>query len=93
MKGLLPDEIRLRRRPTSLEALFNRGLAAGGLATLESILGSAGALWPRYVDPRWMERALTRLGLGAAGPESVLPWQCAVVELWHGRACGESRRV
>lgn len=93
MKGLLPDEIRLRRRPTSLEALFRRGLSSGGLSALETILGSSDALWPRYVDARWMTRAIPRLRTRATGPEAVLPWQCAVVELWHARACGAYPRV
>lgn len=93
MQGLLPDEIRRRRRPTSLEALFDRGLSEGGLSALESILGSANALWPRFVDARWMTRAIPRLRAGATGPEAVLPWQCAVFELWHARACGASPPV
>lgn len=86
MKGYLPQEIRLRRQPTSLRALFDRGLAGRGLQALESVLWSPGALWPRFVDAQWMARVVPgRLRTGPSGAEPVVPWQCAVVELWRER--------
>jgi asparagine synthase (glutamine-hydrolysing) len=86
MKGYLPDEIRLRRRPTSLQALFDRGLAGRGLQALASVLWSPGALWRRFVDADWMsEVVLGRLRTGTNGAESLVPWQGAVVELWKRR--------
>jgi asparagine synthase (glutamine-hydrolysing) len=83
MRGHLPDEIRLRRRPTSLRELFDRGIAEA-LPALERTLALPDATWPRYVDARWIAKVVPgRLRKGVDGAEAVVPWQCAVMGLWE----------
>ena len=87
--GLLPDPVRLRRRPTSLLPLCARGLVEREAATVESLLGAPDALWPRYVRRDWLARVFPgRLAARADGLESVVAWRCICAELWRRAATG-----
>lgn len=84
LAGVLPEPIRLRRRPTSLLPLAARGLLEREAATLAALLHSPDALWPRYVRPDWLARVpAERLRAGQDGAELVVSWLCLCLELWR----------
>lgn len=84
MKGLLPETVRLRRRPNSLVPLCTRGLVEREMATVRGLLDAPDAVWPRYVRPEWLREAFPgRFQNPIDGVELVIPWQCVCVELWQ----------
>ncbi|HEX2254787.1 MAG TPA: asparagine synthase-related protein, partial [Thermoanaerobaculia bacterium] len=84
MRGVLPEPVRRRRRPTTLYPLFLRGIEREHEA-VRALLGRRDALWPRYVRREWLDRA----GPGAAGTGdgigSVVLWRCLCLEAWRSR--------
>ena len=79
----LPPEIPARELPTLLTPLFNRGLRERGAMRAHELLGSPGAMWPRWVDRDWLSDVVRD------GPrreiDDVVWWQCAAFELWRVR--------
>jgi len=87
MRGLLPDRVRFRGRPTSYLPLYNRGFFERERATVRAILDSPDAWWPRFVRREWLEAAVRRpLQPSDDGSAAVVPWLCVVVELWRRTA-------
>lgn len=80
-KGVLPESIRLRTRPSSLAPLFNRGLFEREWSTAQAILKSSDAGWQRYVRSDWLLDE-KRLRSGANGAEALVPWWCISMQLW-----------
>jgi asparagine synthase (glutamine-hydrolysing) len=84
MKGILPDRVRLRVRPTSYLPLYNRGFFERERATVRSLLDDPGAWWPRLVRRDWLAAATrTPLRPNDDGATAVVPWFCVVIELWR----------
>jgi asparagine synthase (glutamine-hydrolysing) len=89
--GLLPPEIPARVEPTLLTPLFRRGVFERERVTVQRILDTSDAVWPRFVDRRRIEEILR---IGPRRPlDEVLLWHCLGFESWvrrHGWM-GESR--
>jgi asparagine synthase (glutamine-hydrolysing) len=84
MKGLLPESVRLRPRPTSIIELGTRGLVEREGTALTAVLAPDDAVWRRFVGADWLERALLRRSRpGWNGPDLVVPWLAILVELWN----------
>jgi asparagine synthase (glutamine-hydrolysing) len=96
--GVLPSEIPARTEPTLLTPLFRRGIFEREGRTVRNILHSNHAVWPRFVDPRYVEEVLRN---GPRRPlDEVVLWHCIGFETWiarHGWAAasrlGETRSV
>ncbi len=86
MAGILPERVRLRKRPSSLMPLAVRGLAERELETATALLTSPDAEWPRYVRPAWLSEAFPgNLHRRIDGISSVIPWRCICWEIWRRR--------
>lgn len=82
LEGWLPDSILERTEPTLLNPLFDAGLRRRNRKAVEELLGSKEALWPRYVEKRWLEDSLR----GSISPAlDVVLWNCVSLELWLRR--------
>jgi hypothetical protein len=85
MKGVLPEAVRRRRRPSTLFPLTVRGLAEREVATVREVLWNPEALWPRYVRRQWMQSGFPReMVRGRDGLSSFVAWRCVTFELWRG---------
>jgi asparagine synthase (glutamine-hydrolysing) len=84
MEGLLPDVVRLRRRPTSLFALYRRGMVEREHERIQHLLAEPDAMWRRHVYPHQLLRVLPRvIADGSDGPAGLVPWYCAYMEVWR----------
>lgn len=88
----LPPEVQASRSDRGrLDALFRRGIFERERGNLLRLLDRQDAVWRRYVDPRWVRRAVDRgCGTGdrngcGGGLEAVILWSCANAESWHRR--------
>jgi len=81
MRGLLPEEIRLRQSKTSFAPLFRRGIEDREKGFVLELLQSPSRLWDRYVDRSWLFSS--KLG-EEPWPEKRLfvLWLCICFELW-----------
>ncbi|HVN75237.1 MAG TPA: asparagine synthase-related protein [Thermoanaerobaculaceae bacterium] len=87
MRGILPERVRLRKRPTSYLPLYNRGFFEREHATVRALLDDPDAWWPRFVRRDWLENAIRRpLRVRDDGVAAAVPWLCVVVELWRRTA-------
>jgi len=92
MRGILPDRVRLRRRPTSYLPLYNRGFFERERGTVQTLLQDPDAWWPRFVRREWLENAIRRpLRLRDDGVAAAVPWLCVVVEMWRRTASPAER--
>lgn len=83
LKGWLTDSILQRTEPTLLTPLFEAGLRGQNRQIVEELLGSHDAVWPRYVDPSWVNRSLRE----AISPAlDVVLWHCVSFEIWRRRS-------
>ena len=87
MRGLLPEEVRLRPAKTSLHAAFSRALMTLGRAELDAILNERLALASDYLDVGALQAAYAeakqRLDLHGRPGRSVMPfWQAALLVRW-----------
>jgi asparagine synthase (glutamine-hydrolysing) len=90
MAGVLPETVRRRRHPSSLHPLCRRGLVEREAATVDTLLRSPRALWPRYVRPDWLAAAHPRLfAERRGGAAAVVVWRCICLELWSRRRSSE----
>lgn len=80
--GWLPDSILNRTEPTLLTPLFERGLRQENRGLVEGLLESEDAIWPHYVERRWIEDSL-RESISPA--LDVVLWHCVSFELWRQR--------
>lgn len=85
-EGWLPDEVRLRRRPSDLGPLFARGIGEREHATVRRLLfGDGPRLWQGRVDPALLERFLDTARTGGSGMPTLIFWHCVAAELWARR--------
>ncbi len=86
MRDVLPESVRLRRRPTSLLPLCARGLIERESGPVAALLAAPDAIWPRYVRSDWLSEGFPRLlGDGVLSLETVVAWRCLCMELWAAR--------
>ena len=90
MKGILPERIRTRHRPTSLMPLFLRGVAEKEVTTIRRLLQRPERMWPQYVRADWLAQAVP--GRLPAEAEELIIWLCVCVELWHKQEEGIARK-
>ncbi len=83
MRGILPEIIRTRRRPTSLTSLFFRGVEQEQ-AILEPIFENFNSAWADYVQADWILRHWNAdVTPENDGPAALVPWLCFSFDLWH----------
>ncbi|HKI86754.1 MAG TPA: asparagine synthase-related protein [Thermoanaerobaculia bacterium] len=94
-EGLLPDALRRRRVPTSLEALFKRGFVGAGNERIRRTLLVPDAWWRDFLPSEVVERVLaSRDGRREITRETLAVWSCVGLELWRrnrARSSGASR--
>jgi asparagine synthase (glutamine-hydrolysing) len=83
MRGVLPEEVRTRRHPTSLQPLFARGLGERARREAEDSLFDKDALWRPYVREEWLRETFPRCLSGPDGAGLVAVWRCICVEQWR----------
>ena len=83
MKGILPEIIRARPRPTALLPLYKLGLQKEQ-HVIQSCLQDPHAVWPQYVNAEWL-RAHWQINAPAeqVGTESMIAWLCVSFESWY----------
>jgi asparagine synthase (glutamine-hydrolysing) len=87
MRGMLPEEARMRAGKTSLAALFRRGVGERERKTVEALLRTGRPLWQRFVRPEWVERAGP--GRREREIEELVLAHCALFGRWlDNHACG-----
>jgi len=92
MRDLLPEGVRRRRRRSSLYPLFRRGVAERERRTVEALLDSPQAWWPRYVRSSWLRGFYPeRVTAEVDGAGALVLWQCLTLELWRRRIDGSFR--
>jgi asparagine synthase (glutamine-hydrolysing) len=80
MRHRLPAAVVDRRGKTSFTALFNHGVYSGAADQVRRLLCRSTAVWPDYVDRRWL---LTGLESGRKHPlYNMVLWSCICLELW-----------
>ncbi len=83
MKGILPEEIRLRRDRTTFVTLALKGLQIHEWSKVRNLLSSPQVVERGYVDPSWL---CNRLDTGFdLSPDSLLLWRILCLELWLQR--------
>jgi asparagine synthase (glutamine-hydrolysing) len=84
-QGLLPEAVRQRRRPTTLEPLFWQGVLERERPFVEDLLLGVGPkLWERYVELAPL-RAAVRGETGNNALPAWVVWRCIAAELWARR--------
>lgn len=79
MQGFLPEVIRTRPRPTSMESLYKRGRDREK-NLLQSLLDDPESPWRKYVAPNWLSKNLDTI---IDGSEGLVPWLCISYETWY----------
>jgi asparagine synthase (glutamine-hydrolysing) len=83
MRGILPESIRMRQNPTSLEALFHRGVEREA-TVLETCFTDPQAAWRKFVRADWLvNNWKVLLAPDRAGAEVLVPWVCVSNETWY----------
>lgn len=84
--GLVPDELRLRTRKSSFDALFHDSLASDDLEPARRLLGARDARIGAYVDHERFRRALLDPAPPAPGPGrqqwALWVWRALTAECW-----------
>lgn len=89
MKGILPEIIRTRPRPTALLPLYQRGLQREALKIQEN-LRNPRSIWPQFVKSDWLyENVKVELPVELVGTESMIAWLCVSFESWYKCATSE----
>jgi asparagine synthase (glutamine-hydrolysing) len=83
MRGILPEEVRLRTASTPLLGLYRRGMLEREHATLARLVDQPGAAWRRFVKEGSLlaSRSVSTLG-GRDQVLLLLPFACASYEMW-----------
>src|SRR5262249_1799089 len=86
MKGILPESIRTRRQPNSLEPLYCRGVEREN-SLLRQSFENPDSLWRKFVRADWLlKRWNAVLPEDQDGAQAVVPWLCVSFESWHKSA-------
>lgn len=83
MKGLLPENVRLRRRRTSFAPLALRGLKEREWDKVQTIMREPLVVKRGYIDSNWLAERLTK-GFDLS-PDSGLLWRSLCLEMWLQR--------
>lgn len=87
-RGLLPEAVRRRRRPSTLLPLCRRGLVEREAERAAALL-AAPVLWHNFVRRDWLDQVYPdRLVTYRDGLESVIPWRCICSTLWQQQIGG-----
>ena len=82
LKEKLPEEIRLRRRNTTLLPFYTYGLEKER-SRLESVLSRRDAAWEPYVSRSWLSKSFQAFPNSPKdGSEAVVPWLCFSLQMW-----------
>ena len=81
MKGIIPEEIRLRPRSGVLTPFFDYGVLQKERAFVQQILSAPEAEWPRYVRRQWLLDVLDKKA--PLEMEKMVVWNCVSFELWR----------
>jgi asparagine synthase (glutamine-hydrolysing) len=83
MRGILPDLIRARRQPTSIESLYFSGTEHEKTFLL-SCFQDVGAAWQPFIRADWLIKHMKALiTLSQHRPEVIVPWLCVSYESWY----------
>lgn len=83
MKGILPEIIRTRPRPTALLPLYQLGMQKES-SVLDTCINDPNALWQTYVRPDWLRSHLQiKARADQVGTESMIGWLCVSFESWY----------
>lgn len=83
MRGILPEIIRTRRKPTSLVPLYLRGVERES-KWLQGLLESADSHWYMYVRQEWVKRFWNvKFNPEEDGPHALIPWLCISFNSWN----------
>ncbi len=89
MRGIVPEAVRTRRKPTSLVPLYRRGMVEEKAKLVRALITAPDALWRAYVREDWL---LANLPEAVATDEDPLAdvavWNCVAAELWWRRRSG-----
>jgi asparagine synthase (glutamine-hydrolysing) len=83
MKGILPEEIRLRRSRTVFTSLSLRGLQEREWEKIKGILSRPQVVERDYIDAGWLQHRL-EVGFDRTA-ESMMLWRALCIELWLQR--------
>ena len=83
MKGILPEIIRTRPRPTALLSFYKLGMQKE-VQVIEDCLNDPSAVWQTYIRPGWLR---DHLEINApperVGTESMIAWLSVSFESWY----------
>jgi len=83
MRGILPDLIRARRQPTSLEPLYLRGAEREKDVFLNCFKDLSAVPWS-FINTGWLFENMDKLFLPEQnGSGAVIPWLCVSFERWY----------
>ncbi|MGV8042273.1 MAG: asparagine synthase-related protein [Thermoanaerobaculaceae bacterium] len=86
MRGILPEEVRLRTANSSLLGLYRRGVLDRERSALERLVGNPNAAWRRFVDERLLRESCSDAFLGGKDQARLLlPFVCASYDQWSFR--------
>jgi hypothetical protein len=85
MRGILPEPIRARWKPTSLMPLYTRGVQQESPA-IETCVSKTDSRWSGFVDSGWLSKRWYDVDApDEDGPQAVIPWLCVAFEAWSKR--------
>ena len=83
MRGILPENIRTRRQPTSISTLFLRGIEREK-TVLGSCIQSPQALWRKFVRVDWLlSHTYGLFSTDNKWPNVLVPWSCLANIAWY----------
>lgn len=86
MRGILPEEIRLRTANSALLGLYRRGVLDREKSTLDRLVGNPNAGWRRFVNEGSLRESCSMTTLGGKDQALVLlPFVCASFDRWVSR--------
>lgn len=80
MKSILPDSVATRRDKTKFTNFVIHGITDGAPDRVRRLLSRSDAVWPDYVEPKWLFDTLGALHSEPAGFRVL--WSCICLELW-----------
>ncbi|MBN1304052.1 MAG: hypothetical protein JXA13_06420 [Anaerolineales bacterium] len=85
MRGLLPEVIRNRPRPTYLNSLYGRGLERES-KFLHTALQNPNAGWRKFIKNKWISKnrdAFIPNARNKNNTEVLIPWLCISYDAWY----------
>lgn len=83
MKGILPEIIRTRPRPTALLPFYKAGMEKEN-QTIQACIGDPNAAWNKFIRADWLASHLQiNAPADQVGTESVIAWLSVSFESWY----------